>query len=159
MTTLEIEKKTWNCKFYDYHILATSNCLHNVISLLLLVVSYGGEKNKTILFTFFGSEVTNSLGPYLLGGETVISVMYELVEACLLSKQAWTGLNKYRHDHSFFLLFLFSFVLKHFSLLVRFMSKTSEFPIDVLDIHFILGMPKQFEHGSDQFRLTVANGN
>ena len=94
------------------------------------------KKTKQFCLHFFGSEVTNSLGPYLLGSETVISVMYELVQACLLSKQAWTGLNKYRHDHSFFLLLLFSFVLKHFSLLVRFMSKTSEFPIDVLDIQF-----------------------
>ena len=60
-----------------------------MVSLLLLVVTYGGERNITILFTFFfGTEVTNSLGPYLLGSETVISVMYELVEACLLSKQA-----------------------------------------------------------------------
>ena len=60
-----------------------------MISLLLLVVSYGAvKKTKQFCLHFFGTEVTNSLGPYLLGGETVISVMYELVEACLLSKQA-----------------------------------------------------------------------
>ena len=46
------------------------------------------KKTKQFCLHFFGREVTNSLGPYLHGSETVISVMYELVEACLLSKQA-----------------------------------------------------------------------
>ena len=60
-----------------------------MVSPLLLVVTYGGEKNKNnFVHIFFGTEVANSLGPYLLGSETVISVMYELVQACLLSKQA-----------------------------------------------------------------------
>ena len=46
------------------------------------------KKQNNFVYIFGGTEVTNSLGPYLLGSETVISVMYELVEACLLSKQA-----------------------------------------------------------------------
>ena len=29
------------------------------------------------------------------------------------------------------------------------MSKTSEFPMDILEIHFILGMPRLFRHGSE----------
>ena len=55
------------------------------ICLFLLMVV---KKTKQFCLHSFGTEVTNSLGPYLLGSETVISVMYEHVEACLLSKQA-----------------------------------------------------------------------